>query len=138
MTSKVKDTDRGAKLLTRGIRELQREGTIKLTVGVHDDVGRELHPSGRPIGAVANVVEHGSRGKPPASYLRGTFDARRARFGPELAEAGRRVLFEGLTLEQAFQPVLAPFVALVKARAPVRTGTLRRSIEARIDGSRVA
>lgn len=138
MTSGVKDTDRGAKLLTRRLRELDREGSVKLTIGVHDDVGRQRHPSGQPVGKIANVVEHGARGKAPVSYLRGAFDAHRARFGPELAAAGRRVLFEGLTLEQAYTPPLATFVATVKARAPRDTGTLQDSIEARIDGSRVA
>lgn len=138
MASGVKDTDRGAKLLTRRLRELDREGSIKLTIGVHDDVGRQQHPSGQPIGKIANVVEHGARGKSPVSFLRSSFDERRARFGEELAAAGRRVLFEGATLEQAYTPPLASFVRAVKSRVPVDSGTTRGAIEARIDGERVA
>jgi hypothetical protein len=138
MTSKVKDSDRGAKLLTRRLRELDREGSIKLTVGVHDDVGRQQHPSGQPIGKIANVIESGARGKSPVSFLRSSFDERRATLGEELAAAGRRVLFEGVTLEQAYTPPLAAFVRTIKSRVPVRTGTTRGAIEARIDGERVA
>lgn len=135
--SGVRDTDRGASALLKRLRDLDRKGAIKLSVGVHPDVGARPHPSGGTIGEVASYVELGTNHLAPAGMLRSTIDQQRVTLADRLVEAGANVL-RGATIGEAFGPMVRTLVRDVKARTPVDTATVRDSIEGRIDGERVA
>ncbi len=136
MASGVRDTDRGARALTRRLRDLDRDGSIKLTVGVHPEQADQLHPSGVPVGEVAMYVEIGAKGEAPVGFIRSTIDQERPQLAQRLADAGARVL-EGATLGEGFGPVVRELVQKVKAKVPVDTATVRDSVEGRIDGEKV-
>lgn len=136
MASGVRDKDRGAAALVKRLRDLDREGSIKLTVGVHPDAAEKPHPSGRTVGLVAQFVELGTEAKAPVGFLRATIDEERNRLGEQLAAGGARIL-RGATLEEGFGPVVRELAEKVRARVPVKTGTLARAIEGRVEGERV-
>lgn len=130
----VRDHDNGARELAARLHDLGRG--VKLTVGVHADAAAAKHPSGPTVGEVAFFVELGTEDTAPSGFLRNTIDQQRATLARELADAGRDVI-EGATIGEAFGPVVRDLAADVRSQVPVDTGSVRDSVEGRVNGVRV-
>jgi hypothetical protein len=129
MTSRVVNRD-------NGLRELavRAQESIKLTVGIHEEQGDQPHPNGSTVAMVGAVLELGTDKRAPVGWLRSTIEERREALGQRLAQAGFGVVMRGETVQQAFGPVVKELADIARAKVPVDTGTVRDSIQGRVDG----
>ena len=140
----VIDRDRGAAKLTAALADLARG--VKITVGVHEDVGAHDHPgrSTADVIDVAVIQEFGGN-----SYLRSTFDEQRGALEKAMSTASQRALKSahhgrgsGGEVARAFGRVAQRFAKKVQAKIRrmkiVDTGRLEQSIEGRVNGASVA
>jgi hypothetical protein len=124
----VRDRDHGVGAL---VSKLEAMRSTRLTVGVHADVGAELHPgSSATIAEVAAIQELGDEHQAPRAFVRGAVDARD--LGPALRGAAERALAGG-AIEVELGRVGAELADEMKRRAPVETGAVRDAIEARVN-----
>lgn len=145
---RIQDRDRGASRLQAVLDELERG--VRVSVGVHEDVGAEPHrgPSEATVVQVAVAQEFGGSKRPPRSWLRATIDEQRAKIESALVAAGRRAAKSAIYgsspsghVQRAYGRVGTRFANQVK-RAVRRFGLLDtrhllESIEGRVNGERV-
>jgi len=131
----IRDLDHGARVFMARLRGLS-EGA-KLTMGIHADTGAPAHPSGGNIANIAGILEMGTLTRGTVSYIRSTIDEQRASLAIRLADAGAVVLEKGGGQVEAFGPVALELANDMQSRVPVDTGTVRRSIQARVNGTAV-
>lgn len=125
----IRDVDRGARAFRERLAELGKG--VRVSVGVHEDVGVREHPSGGTVAGVAGVLELGTDSRAPVGFLRSTIDEQRAGLARRLADAGARVL-EGETYDAAFGDLAEQVARDVRARVPVDTATVQDAVEGRV------
>lgn len=130
MATRVQDHDRGARALLERMELLERG--VRVTVGVHDDVGALPHAGGSTIAEVAAVTELGSHVERPHSFVRSAVDDAGPRIARDLADAGAAVL-GGAPVEEAFGVAGERLADDMRRRVPVETGETRAAIGVRVE-----
>lgn len=128
MPAKVKVVDKGFNRVKSRLAELRRN-PVKMTVGVHSDAG--TYPNGTEVVLVAIVQEFGL-GVPQQPFIRPVFDAESQSHRAMLRSVAEAAVRSGRDPVRALQALGDRLAARMKARAPVDSGRLRRSIEARV------
>jgi len=134
----VTDRDRGARRVTRAIDQVAKGATV--TVGIHRDRGREIHPgsSETTVAGVAAIIEYGSESQPQRSFVRAVADAAQGATERALARAAERPLRGTGDARSSLGAVGEDLAARMRAAVPKWTGATAEAIEARVKIGRVS
>lgn len=128
MPAKIRKRDKGFVAIKSRLAKL-RKNPIGMTVGVHSDAG--TYPDGTEVLLVAIVQEFGL-GVPAHPFIRPVFDADSASHRVMLRRVAESAVRSGVDPAIPLKALGQRLARRMKQRAPVDTGRLRRSIEARI------
>jgi hypothetical protein len=128
MPAKIKTKDKGWNQIKSRLVDLKRN-PVSMTVGVHSDAG--TYPNGTEVVAVAVIQEFGI-GVPEQPFIRPVFDADSASHRAMLRRVAEGAVRSGRDPTRALKALGDRLAARMKARAPVESGRLRASLEARV------
>lgn len=130
MTVRITDRDRGYR---RVVAEVGQTARQKLTVGIHEEKGGELHDGEMTVAAIAMIHEFGAEavGVPERSWLRGGIDAGKSRIEMLMRRLGKLILKGRLSSEQAHAMLGEDIVSIIRER--IREGIAPPNEQATID-----
>ena len=128
MPARIRKRDKGFNQIKSRLVRLKRH-PVSMTVGVHNDV--EPYPNGTEVWLVAMIHEFGL-GVPARPFIRPVFDANSASHRAMLRRVAEAAVRAGIDPAVALKEVGKRLVKQMRQLAPVDTGRLKRSIEARV------